>query len=327
MEFLDDALLPVDAKYYAIDVDNGNRQADFTPAGQPLIASSGDFIYTNTASSGTAQEVIITQIVGPDDTAAYIDNRGISGGADVLWRAIDYNNNIATYQPSLDGLGEKSVTAILPTDSLISETTKATTDAYTELETAQKFYDRAKAYLVDNYAGETVTTITRTGDTVDAGSYDIDIDATAASVFAFDGSTITIKASTFTGNLTTTGTVTLSNGATVVGTIIDSTADSSLTFSGIDSWIVYANTTDRDANTNVLGSGTGSENFRFNYVPATTYYMRLIISGEIIFKDVTPVAAGETAVSLGTAALLTGINATTATIDTKLGFIEKSGIY
>jgi hypothetical protein len=47
------------------------------------------------------------------------------------------------------------------------------------------------------------------------------IDATAASAFALAGNTITIKASAFTGDMTTTGLITLANGATFVGTRTD----------------------------------------------------------------------------------------------------------
>ena len=49
------------------------------------------------------------------------------------------------------------------------------------------------------------------------------MDATAASAFAVSGSTITIKSSRYIGDITTTGTITLSNGAAVIGTRTDST--------------------------------------------------------------------------------------------------------
>ncbi|MFZ9903677.1 MAG: hypothetical protein ACO3FT_08485, partial [Ilumatobacteraceae bacterium] len=91
-------------------------------------------------------------------------------------------------------------------------------DGYLQLDTPEKFYDRAKSFLTDNYAGETATIVSRNGNEIDAGTYNITIDAAAASAFAFDGSTITIKAATFTGNLTTSGTITLANGAQVLGT-------------------------------------------------------------------------------------------------------------
>lgn len=88
------------------------------------------------------------------------------------------------------------------------------------------------------------------------------------------------------------------------GTI--SVIDSLLSFSGVDSWIVYANEADRDANTNELGSGTG--NFRFIFSAATSYYLRLVSGAETIFKTVTPTQIGETSVDLSTAGLLTLTN-------------------
>jgi hypothetical protein len=130
--------------------------------------------------------------------------------------------------------------------------------------------------------------------------------------WSFDGTTIITdgwdiainSGVTFDGSVTTTGTVTLTGSASVTGTIIDATADSALVFVGITNWIAYPTSVDRDANTNALASGLGSENFRFNYVPATTYYLRLS-AGDVIFKDATPTSVGETVVDLSTAGLLT----------------------
>ena len=107
-------------------------------------------------------------------------------------------------------------------DSLVTQLTKATVDAYTTIDDALESYDIAKSYLCDNYAGEDVTIITRAGLQLDLGSYNLVINATAGSAFAFDGSTITIKSSLFTSDITTTGTITLSNGAIVIGSFTDS---------------------------------------------------------------------------------------------------------
>ena len=106
---------------------------------------------------------------------------------------------------------------VLVDDSAITDP-RATTDAYSEIDTPKKFYNKAKAFLVDNFAGETQTIVTRDGNTINAGSYDVVVDASASSVFAISGSTLTIKATTFVGNISTSGTTTLSNGAEVIGT-------------------------------------------------------------------------------------------------------------
>jgi hypothetical protein len=60
--------------------------------------------------------------------------------------------------------------------------------------------------------------VSRDGNTIDAGGYDVVVDASAGSVFAISGNTLTIKASTFVGNISTSGSATLSNGAKVIGT-------------------------------------------------------------------------------------------------------------
>ena len=110
-------------------------------------------------------------------------------------------------------------------DPNITELNKAVTDAYTSLGTPQKLYDRAKSYLADNYAGESSTIVSRSGSTIDAGSYNVTIDATAGSAFAVAGSTITIKASAFTGTINTTGTLTLANGSIINGSFTNISID------------------------------------------------------------------------------------------------------
>ena len=56
-------------------------------------------------------------------------------------------------------------------DASVTETDKTVVDGYLQLETPEKFYDRAKAFLVDNYAGETATIVSRSGNTINAGTY------------------------------------------------------------------------------------------------------------------------------------------------------------
>lgn len=140
---------------------------------------------------------------------------------DFTFKFCSYGHSLSTSSQTLKGLGELTVTWVLFDDLTITESDKTVVDAYTEIETSTKFYDRAKSYLTDNYAGEGATIVARAGDEINLGSYNLVVDATASSAFAFDGTTITIKASTFTGGLTTTGTITLSNGASVLGQYTD----------------------------------------------------------------------------------------------------------
>ena len=137
------------------------------------------------------------------------------------WASISYNEVITSGEVELKGVSGTAVLSISSTDLSLTETNKAIVDAYTSLDDPFKFYDKAKSYLVDNYAGEASTTVSRSGDLIDAGSYDVDIDATAGSAYGLVGNKITIKSSEFTGDLTTTGIITLLNGAKVVGSVTD----------------------------------------------------------------------------------------------------------
>ena len=234
--------------------------------------TNGDVFSGVTNASGTL-----------DDDITVLYAKVVEGSPATMWRrytkgnsASDYNNNendvldvqFASYNHLLSQLeismketGTLEVSNLLFTDPTITETDKAVVDAYTEIETANKFYDRAKAYLYDNYTGETATLVARTGDTVDAGGYNIVIDPDVSPAFAFDGSTITIKSSNFDGNLMTTGVITIQGGAAVDGGIGDANGDSSVTTEGASTGAVttvYAS----DAAT-VLQSG--SENITYQY--------------------------------------------------------------
>jgi hypothetical protein len=106
-------------------------------------------------------------------------------------------------------------------DLVVSEATKSVVDAYASIDTPQKFYDIAKSYLVDNYAGEVSPLVSRDGNTIDAGSYDVVVSSSAVNAFSLSSNTLTLKASSFVGDITTSGSVTLT-GVSYTGTIIDS---------------------------------------------------------------------------------------------------------
>ena len=137
-----------------------------------------------------------------------------------------YNYLLNSSTQQLKGIGELYFDWVLFNDELISEPDKTKVDDYIAIIDSDRFYDRAKSYLIDNYAGELSTLVTRAGLTIDAGDKHIVLDPNvtdAASAFAFDSgtNTLTIKCTSFTGNLTTTGTITVQSGVTVLGTIVD----------------------------------------------------------------------------------------------------------
>ena len=133
--------------------------------------------------------------------------------------SISYLHNVVA--KTVAATADITDTIIYINDASITQTNKATVDAYTAIDTSAKLYDRAKSWLFDNYTGQLAEIVTRSGNLINAGSYNVTIDATAASVFSLVGNTITIKASTYTGDMTTAGLITLANGATFVGTRTD----------------------------------------------------------------------------------------------------------
>jgi len=132
-----------------------------------------------------------------------------------------YNPRVDAFTVNVDIVDNVS----LVTDILITQTTKATVDAYSTIDDALELYDRAKSYWYDNYDSETSTIVSRSGAQIVLTAVDLVIDATAGSAFAYSATgdgTITIKSSTFTGGATaTTGEVTLDNGATIEGGTFD----------------------------------------------------------------------------------------------------------
>jgi len=219
------------AKYWATDKNNGSRfsgTAVWRGSQNEDETFSSDRVYTgSTNSSGEATERLLTRACygGASPLGVYngnttIDYRGeTTDNTDVFnFYVASYEHTLNNVSPSCLGTGVLEQQVVLFADVFLTESNKAIVDAYTEIDTPQKFYDRAKAYLVDNYAGETDVLVSRDGNTIDAGSYNVVVDASAGSVFAISGNTLTIKATTFVGNISTSGSTTLSNDAVVIGT-------------------------------------------------------------------------------------------------------------
>jgi hypothetical protein len=238
VEVQDTSFQPVqNCKVRIPTTDSGNR--DNGAIGGEFIGNR-DFsgttfeLYSDiTNSSGFTPEFkILTGRIYDDTLGSQVTEYDLYGKTQVLGedkfdvQFMSYAHTLATQEISLKQSSTIELLRVLTTDDSVTETIKATVDAYAELETSEKVYDRAKSFLYDNYSGESSTLVRRIGSELDAGSYDVDIDATAATPFAFNGSKITIKATIFTGDLITTGNVTLSNGAKSTGTITDSSGTS-----------------------------------------------------------------------------------------------------
>ena len=220
------------------DTNNSNRLSANQIQSNPDYTT--DRSYTGTSSSGevlfdTDGGVLVAvhwrDTGGAQNSNNEVDYRSSGGNSNdtFTFYSCDYSKQITTSTKNLKGANGVDLPVVMVPDLTISESNKTTVDAYTSIDNASKFYDRAKAYLYDNFAGESSTYVTRDGTSIDAGSYNIVIDATAASVFSVSGNTITIKSSRYIGDISTTGTITLSNGATVIGTRTDSTGTNTIT--------------------------------------------------------------------------------------------------
>jgi len=221
-----------DVKFWARDSNNGSRYTqNYGSSTAYEIATTGDLTYTATTNAGgvaPTQNIISAVYYEPTGTTYAIDYRGNNGAQDLNIYQCAYNyvlSNLLTNLWPLNnsvygGTAVRNQGFVLLTDTSITESIMANVAAYTSLNTAQEVYDYLKYFLYTNFAGETATYVSRSGNTINAGSYNVVIDATASVPFAIAGNTLTIKSSVFTGSITTTGTVTLANGAILSGSTI-----------------------------------------------------------------------------------------------------------
>ena len=232
ISFVNELGSAVNPKVYAVDADSGNRK---NQNGNNDLA---DKVYSSTASLGVSDFEITTGIYNALNTQNDIMDVRFAGDI-ASFKFIEYSRALSSTNINLKGNNVAEVDWILFPDTLITQSIKATVDAYTTIDNALELYDRAKSYLYDNFEGEAVTIIDRAGSQVDLGAYDLVVDATAGSVFSFSASTITIKSSQYTGDMTTTGVITLLNGATFNGTRTDANGTVAppvnLTFTGLQS--------------------------------------------------------------------------------------------
>lgn len=213
------------ADYYIRDADNGNRYSyDITWNSGAILDSDVDFVYTGTtdALGVTAIDHVVSRIVREGQS-----NIGVYGNTKPTWVGnatciIDYRSKNGTYDDLFDvhffsynhlqstsidipmgGNGTLEITRGMFVDDYITQTIKATVDAYTEISSGERLYDRQKAWKQDNYEDDypVITTYPISGDgkALDLnGSITLTIDGAAVSVFAINqtGHVLTIDAGT-----------------------------------------------------------------------------------------------------------------------------------
>jgi hypothetical protein len=192
-----------------------SKDASFQPVKTATLTTNASGTITSTIGQGEAGLVIRNRWTR---TSEYVSGATSYGPFTLRVRKYGFNYVKKT---SIDYTARTLETIALVSNTLLTQTNAATVAAYTTLETSAKFYDYVQ-YWMSLAANVSVDVdVTRTGSLINAGSFNVTIDATAASVFALAGNTITIKASTYTGDMTTTGLITLANGATFIGTRTD----------------------------------------------------------------------------------------------------------
>lgn len=226
-----------DMKLWAKDSNNGNRCSANYGAGLGFeIATTGDLTYTGlTNASGVATfpsiiSAIYWQVASGVNASYQVDHRG-NGGAtsqNLIFYACSYNHNLSQQSPDMWAFNNatglyntstsKSATYLLLADTSITEQVMATVAAYTTINNNAELYDFAKYYLYTNFAGQTATYITGTGD---AGSYNIIINQSAINPFTPSDSSLAIKSANFSGDLKTFGSVILANGSIISNNNID----------------------------------------------------------------------------------------------------------
>lgn len=212
-----DAVAIPSAKIYMIDADNGLRE-NFT---LESINYVDDRTYSGTADGSgewaytTDGGVLVFVVVNNTTTLGPVNDSGVMAKdrrshSNDLTDTFDFNVYVygklpAVAKISLQGAGGTTADATLLENLIITEAVKATVDAYTTIDTAAEVYDRAAAYLDDNWGTYTELIIGRAGlqiDLVTALASVIVVDSAAASVFDFNGTdTITCKSTTFTAGV------------------------------------------------------------------------------------------------------------------------------
>jgi hypothetical protein len=183
-------------------------------------------------------------------------------------------------------------------DTYVTQTNKATVDAYTTIDNLDQLYDRCKSWTVGNLdlanPSFGAQLATGNGTELDLGAFNLTIDGTATSAFAVVGPTITIKSSAL-GNganlasLATTGTVSLVNGGTISASkYTDSTCvNVGVSVTGLiaGSRIQIYNVTDATETDNQIVAGTSF--FRYGtYTVDKTYRLRVTqISGVTCYDE------------------------------------------
>ena len=213
------------AQLYWRDNNNGGRGTTTATEWLQEYITDREYFATTDVNGEFTQQVLEAAFYNTDPNVGVgvnppVDDRTETGHKITF---LGYKYGYETFSIEFQGNTIVAAEATTPVteDGNITEKDKLIVDAYTEIDTTAKLYDRAASFLEDNLGIYLDFVVLKFGNLIDAGSYDVVIDATAFDAFDLTGNVITIKATEFTGDMTTTGIITLLNGATFIGVRTD----------------------------------------------------------------------------------------------------------
>lgn len=240
-----------DAIVYFVDEDNSSRQNPVGTGWTQNYTDDREYV-DSTDSNGDVSFtplIRVSQSLNQVSSTVVEDNRTQSNDTDYVFDSYIWAYGSLPATSTLTGIGLNTKTTSVPVvaDPSITESSQTTVEAYTSIDNLDELYDRIKAYKC-NTANVTYPTAgtaiaTASGDAIDLGNRNLVIDATAASAFAVNTGTdtITIKSSdliagTKFARLTTTGSITTANGATISVPFTDSSGTNvTLSITAVDS--------------------------------------------------------------------------------------------
>ena len=230
------------ARLYIADTDNGRRVNTVTAdtTNNPIDESGGRTYSATSDADGNfaVQDVLTAQwyrtnVVGDIDTPdenEVVDVRGKTSTPGVD----DFDIQLAGYgyrftqlfDQVFNGTENYQRSVFLEPDSVVTEADTAVVEAYTTLETPHKWYDHVKYEATGtNYAGAQSIYCSRDGDTLNVGSTSLVLqvgDGVGDPTSVDQQGVVTVDVgTTFTGNLISTGVITISAGVEVVGSVRD----------------------------------------------------------------------------------------------------------
>ncbi len=215
-----------------------------------------------------------------------------------------YKTATGTFAPGAGGLFAQAVT-LIPDVSV-----EADASTYTELTTSQSIYDYL-SYWHTTQAGIAVTPFaTLSGITVGLSPYDVVIDKDASQVVSIASGVLTLKSTTLTGNVASSGSIALANGSSVTGFVqyessivcnLRGLDPSALGTTWVLGWIKSTDYDARPANSPPASwtgwsqsSGVGNTT-RVTFAQNTQYKLFLRILG--YYAPIGPIATFDTGVS------------------------------